>query len=233
MHGPCSPPSGESPHGAEFVAPASDRVPALIDDLIDFSTCDDISSLVQVAVAHAQFETIHPFTDGNGRTGRALAQSMLRRRGVTRNVAVPVSAGLLGNVTRYYDALTSYRAGDPGPIVRAFSVASERAVSNARELVSEIDDVRASWNTRVTARSNSGVWPLLDLAARRPVLDAATVGRELGISPTNAYPLLHTLTEQGILQRKSVHNSGPFWRSDEILGAIDRFAARAVRRHGG
>src|SRR3990170_360123 len=90
--------SATSPVGATFVPPDEDRVPTLIRDLVDFTHREDVPALIQVAVAHAQFETIHPFTDGNGRTGRALAQSMLRHRGVTRNVAVPVSAGLLSNV---------------------------------------------------------------------------------------------------------------------------------------
>jgi Fic family protein len=224
--------SGESPHGATFVAPAMDRVPNLIEDLVRFSTRDDIPALVQVAIAHAQFETIHPFSDGNGRTGRALAQSMLRRRGVTRNVAVPVSAGLLGNIPKYHDALTAFREGDVAPIVRAFSEASERAVVNARRLVTDIDNIRNSWTSTVRARSDSGVWPLLDLVARRPVLDAVTIGRELGISNTNAYPLLKTLSEQGILRKKSEHESGVFWRNDEVLNAIDQFAARAGRRFG-
>ncbi|WP_442928114.1 Fic family protein [Microbacterium sp. CCNWLW41] len=56
-------------------------MPALIEDLTAFARRTDVSPLVQTAVAHAQFETIHPFTDGNGRTGRALAQALLRHRG--------------------------------------------------------------------------------------------------------------------------------------------------------
>ena len=224
--------SSENPHGATFVAPSTERVPDLIEDVVRFSIRDDIPALVQVAIAHAQFETIHPFSDGNGRTGRALAQSMLRKRGVTRNVAVPVSAGLLGNIPKYHDALTAFREGNVAPIVCAFSEASERAVVNARQLVKDIDTIRNGWDSQVKARSNSGVWPLLDLIARRPVLDPVIVGKELGISPTNVYPLLHTLTEQGVLQKKAEHGSGVFWRSDEVLGAIDQFAARAGRRSG-
>lgn len=92
-------------------------VPELVDDLVQFANRRDTQALVSTAVAHAQFETIHPFTDGNGRAGRALAQTMLRRRGVTRNVAVPVSAGLLADVDGYHRALTAYREGDVNPIV--------------------------------------------------------------------------------------------------------------------
>ncbi|MFF1875679.1 Fic family protein, partial [Kitasatospora herbaricolor] len=92
----------DSPVGAEFVAPHHERVPGLVEDLALFANREDVPPLISVAIAHAQFETIHPFTDGNGRTGRALSQSMLRHREVTRSVAVPVSAGLLADVEGYH-----------------------------------------------------------------------------------------------------------------------------------
>ena len=219
-----------SPIGAEFVAPHFERVPALVDDVITFSARRDIPALVSTAVAHAQFETIHPFTDGNGRTGRALAQALLRHRGVTRNVAVPVSAGLLADVDGYHRALTSYREGDVSPIVLAFSEASLRAVANSRELVGEIDRIKESWQGRLTARRSSNAWRLLDVIAQRPVIDSATAAAALEVKQPNVYPALQVLTEAGILKSRAEHRAGPFWRSDEILGAIDRFAERAGRR---
>jgi Fic family protein len=222
--------SGESPVGATYVAPAEGRVPDLIDDLVVFAARTDVPSLSQIAVAHAQFETIHPFTDGNGRTGRALAQALLRYRGVTRNVAVPVSAGLLSNVSAYHDALTEYRGGDVSPIIYAFADASLKAIENARRLLKDIDEVVQQWHATVKARSSSNVWPLLDIIARRPVLDAATAARELGVQTPNVYPPLRALVEQGILKSKAEHLAGPFWRSDEILSVIDKFAERAGRR---
>lgn len=224
---------GDSPVGAEFVPPHHERVAPLIDDLAEFAVRWDVPSLTSVAIAHAQFETIHPYTDGNGRTGRALAQSMLRYRGVTRNVAVPVSAGLLADVDGYHAALTAYRAGDPNPIVRAFAAAAFRAVANSRELVSGIDAIRASWNSRLTARRDSSAWRLLDIFTSRPVLDSATAARELGVAQPNVYPPLKALVDAGIVRSKAEHKLGPFWRSEEILDAVDAFAERAGRRRRG
>ncbi|MCW5951888.1 MAG: Fic family protein [Propionibacteriaceae bacterium] len=222
--------SSQSPVGAEYVAPRWERVPELIDDLVAFAHRTDVAPLVLVALAHAQFETIHPFTDGNGRTGRALAQALLRHRAVTRNVAMPVSAGLLADVEGYHQALTAYRAGDPEPIVARFTEASVRAIANARELVADIDAIHAGWRERVRARSDSGVWRILNVVARTPVVNAPLIARELGIRPQNAYPLLRELVDQGVLTAKSEHRLGTLWRSDEILHAIDRFAERAGRR---
>jgi Fic family protein len=220
----------DSPVGAEFVAPHHDRVPGLIEDLALFAADTTNPALVGVAVAHAQFETIHPFSDGNGRTGRALAQSLLRYRGVTRNVAVPVSAGLLADVEGYHQALTDYRAGDMDPIVLAFARASLRAVRNARELVADITVIREDWNGRLDVRRDSNAWRLLDVFTRRPVLNSAAAAVELGVKQPNAYPPLRALVDAGIVKSKVEHQLGPFWRSDEILAAIDAFAARAGRR---
>ena len=222
--------ASDTPVGAEFVAPFHTRVPELIDDVTEFSRRLDIPPLTSVAIAHAQFETIHPFTDGNGRTGRALAQSLLRHRGITRSVAVPVSAGLLADVTGYHRALTAYREGDPAPIVRSFADASFRAVRNARALVAEIDAVRQSWEGQLTARRDSNAWKLLDILTSRPVLDSATAARELGVQQPNVYPPLRALVDAGIVKSKAEHRLGPFWRSDDVLAAIDRFAERAGRR---
>ena len=220
----------DSPIGADFVAPDPELVPALIADLTAFAHRRELPPLTSVAVAHAQFETIHPFSDGNGRTGRALAQAMLRHRGVTRNVAVPVSAGLLADVEGYHHALTEYRSGDVSPIVLAFAHASLRAISNSRRLIAEIDRIRDSWTDRLTVRRSSNAWRLLEVIARRPVLDAATAAEELGVQRPNVYPPLEALVDAGILTAKAEHRLGPFWRSPEILDAIDDFAARAGRR---
>ena len=120
------------PRGAMFVPPHHSRVVAAIDDLLGFAQRNDVPVLPQIALAHPQFETIHPFTDGNGRTGRALLQAMLRRKGLTRNVTVPVSAGLLTDTDFYFAALTAYREGDTAPIVRRVSKAAVGAVFNGR-----------------------------------------------------------------------------------------------------
>lgn len=220
----------DSPRGASYVAPHHPRIPPLIDDLVDFARRSTIRPLLSVALAHAQFETIHPFTDGNGRVGRAFAQSLLRHRGVTRNVAVPVSAGLLADVDGYHRALDAYRRGEIDPILSAFGTASLRAVDNARMLVTEIDSVVDSWRSRLRVRKDSNAWRLLEIIARRPVLDGATAARELGIQAPNVYPPLQSLVDAGILRSKAEHQLGPFWRSDEILAAIDGFAERAGRR---
>ena len=220
----------DSPVGATYVAPHQKHIAELMTDLAEFINDLTVPPLISVAVGHAQFETIHPFSDGNGRVGRALAQSMLRHRGVTRNVAVPVSAGLLSDIEGYHAALSAYRTGEIEPIVHAFSAASLRAVHNARQLVAEIDQIRQSWDQRLSARRHSNAWKLLDVLARRPVLNSVAAAEELGVKQPNVYPPMKALVDAGIVKSKAEHKLGPFWRSDEVLAAVEAFAERAGRR---
>ena len=167
---------------------------------------NDIPVLPQIALAHAQFETIHPFTDGNGRTGRALIQAMLRGKGLTQNVTVPVSAGLLTDTDSYFAALTAYREGDPAPIVGRVAEAAVTAVINGRELVNELRAMRTEWSDRITARSDSAVWQIADLLLRRPVINTALLTEELGIDSKHARRYLEPLSEAGVIIETS---SGP------------------------
>jgi Fic family protein len=221
---------GSTPVGATFVGPRHEAIPGAIGDLVAFVQRRDVPTLAQVAVAHAQFETIHPFTDGNGRTGRALAQAMLRNKGLTRQVTVPVSAGLLADTDAYFAALTSYRAGDAAPIVERFSRATVLAIANGRQLVADLRHIRETWNDVITARSDSAVWRVADLLTRRPVVNAALLAQELGIESTNAHRYLKPLAEAGILIETASGPRNRVWRSPEVLAALDAFAERAGRR---
>lgn len=221
---------GSTPIGAAFVGPPHELVHGAIDDLITFAQRADVPALPQIAVAHAQFETIHPFTDGNGRTGRALVQAVLCNKGLTRQVTVPVSAGLLADTDSYFAALTAYRDGDAAPIIERFSQASVLAIVNGRQLVAEIRGIRESWNDVITARSDSAVWKVADLLTRRPVVNAALLAQELGIESTNAHRYLNPLTEAGILIETTSGPRNRAWRSPEVLAALDAFADRAGQR---
>jgi Fic family protein len=218
------------PRGAEFVAPRHELVVPAIDDLVRFIKRADIPALPQIAIAHAQFETIHPFPDGNGRSGRALIQAMLRKKRLTRQVTVPVSAGLLTNTDSYFDALTSYRTGDTTPIVERLSAASVLAVANGRRLVNDLRSIRAGWESKINARRDSAIHRVADLLLKRPVINAQLLQRELGISTGNARRYVDPLTNAGIIVEFTDRTRNRAWRAPEILGALDAFAERAGRR---
>lgn len=218
------------PHGAAFIPPHQDRVPALMNDLVTFARRTDLPLLSQAAVTHAQFETIHPFAEGNGRTGRALIHAMLRGHGLTRNVTVPVSAGLLTDTSGYFDALTAYRSGDPAPIIEQLANASLEAATTGRQLVRDLREIRHGWGERIRARRGASAWRLVDVVLRQPVVDTPTVARELGVTPQNAQRAIGPLVEAGILHEFTGFSRNRMWQSREVLDALDDFAARAGRR---
>lgn len=221
---------GSTPHSADFVAPHHTRVPAAIDDLCDFLTRDDLPVLVQAAIGHAQFETIHPFPDGNGRTGRALVQALLRNKGLTRLVTVPVSSGLLAAQGEYYAALDAYRNGDIEPIVESFASASRVAVDLGQLLVADLREIREEFTQRLAGlRSDSAARRLADGLFAHPVVDARLA--EDVTASTNVHRHIDVLVKAGVLVgRRDVTSRGMIWRSPDILRALDDHAARVPRR---
>jgi Fic family protein len=220
-----------SPHLADFVPPHHERVAQAMDDLVAFIARLDIPTLAQVAIAHAQFETIHPFPDGNGRTGRAVVQAMLRHAEVTKNITVPVSAGLLHDVDGYYDALDSYRRGDFRPIIAAFARAAGYAVTNGRQLVRDIAGIEAEWEEKMVGlRSDATARRVAMLAIAHPVLNYETVTQELSIAPTTTFRALETLTDRGVLRAANSQRRNRIWLAEPVLNSLDDFAARAGRR---
>jgi Fic family protein len=222
--------SSVGPHQADYVAPHHECLPGLIEDLVSFVARDDLPPLVHAAVAHAQFESIHPFPDGNGRTGRALIHSILRARGLTRSVTVPVSAGLLADTQGYFATLTAYRLGDPFAIIRELCDATERALINGRHLVDDLERARERWDDAIVARRDAAAWRLADLVLRQPVVDTATIVREVGVSANNAPRAVSPLVEAGVLWEFTGFKRNRLWQATEVLTALDAFAQRAGRR---
>ena len=109
--------SSYHPLDADFVPPPPELVPDLVADLLTYLNGATHAPLIQAALVHAQFETIHPFADGNGRVGRALIHTVLTRRGLLAGMILPTSLVLSTLSGKYVEALSRFReAGDPdGP----------------------------------------------------------------------------------------------------------------------
>lgn len=221
---------GSSPHSATFVPPRHGRVTASIDDLCLFVRRTDLPLLPQAAIAHAQFETIHPFNDGNGRTGRALVHAILKNGGATTRTTLPVSAGLLTNTDTYFDALTAYRAGDPNPIVRRFSEASLSAVANGRLLAADLHECYQAWAQQVRARKDAVIWKVLPFLMSHPAITSKVLQGKMGVSQPAADNAIAGLREAGIVEKASGVQRNIVWIANDVIAALDAFAARARRR---
>ncbi|WP_082802907.1 Fic family protein [Microbacterium sp. CH1] len=218
------------PRFATFVAPHHDRIPGAIADLVSFIDREDVSVLVQVAVAHAQFETIHPFVDGNGRTGRALAQSILRNKKLVGSTAVPISAGLLVDTERYFAALGAFRDGDAGPIVREFAMASRIAAKTGTWLVDGlVEQLDESRQEMKGIRADAAAWKVLPYLVGQPAVNTKYLMAELGLGEMAALRALDALTERGVLTETSGKSRNRVWQHRGIFGVLDAYAAE-IRR---
>lgn len=219
-----------TPHAASFVPPHADRVRPAMADLIRFCHRTDMPVLVHAAIAHAQFETIHPFADGNGRTGRALVHALLKRGRATTRLTVPVSAGLLVDTESYFDALTAYREGDAAPIVERFSQAAFAAVSNGRRLDSDLADIYAEWEHAISARRDAAVWRVLPLLVSQPAVTIRFIQDSAAVSQPAAQNAVDQLVTARVLAPASENRRNRVWVANEVIAALDGFAARAGRR---
>ncbi|WP_283171308.1 Fic family protein [Curtanaerobium respiraculi] len=220
-----------SPHGARFVPPAAHRIPVLMADWRAFVLREDIDPLAKAAVAHAQFETIHPFTDGNGRCGRTLIHKMLRRDGILETATLPVSAGLLHHADAYMTALDAYHEGDCESIITQVANAAEIALALGSATRSEIDNLIGEWEEAISERKNSAIRRLPELVVEQPVVDTAYVARKLSITPRSATTLIARACELGILRKIGAAKRGAFYQAPEIIAILDRISSReAIRR---
>src|SRR5699024_256656 len=223
--------SALSPHGASFVAPHPSRVAPLMRDLEEFIRRKDMPPLVHAALVHAQFETVHPFADGNGRTGRVLVHSMLRRSLPIISTTVPVSAGLLGDTRSYFGALDAYREGDTTRIITELAMGARQAAANGRELAQEVTGIREGWMGTIKGRSDSAAWRLADHLFTQPVVNAAYVARALGVSDRGGRNAIGKLVDAGILRQTVLgRRRNVVWQSDAVVAAMDAFARHAFRR---
>lgn len=222
--------TGSSPRGAVHVAPEAVDVPPAMDDLIRFIERDDLPVLLHAALAHAQFETIHPFTDGNGRTGRALVHAMLRGKRLLRHTTAPVSAGLLTDLEGYVSALTTFRSGDARPVIEQFALAARYAAQTGRGLVDDLSQVMdESRGLLAGLRPQATAWKVLPLLIAQPIVNSAYIREELGVSAMTAQRTLDQLTAAGVLRETTGFTRNRVWQHRGILRVLDAYA-QTVRR---
>lgn len=223
--------SSFSPHGALYVPPRYERVAAHLDDLVSFAARDDIPPITKAAIFHAQFETIHPFVDGNGRTGRALLHKILRDEGVLSQVTLPLSAGLLHDVDAYMAAIAAYQQGNPVAIVERLISALELAIVVGGLTAAKMDSVIEEWKAMITERRGSSIHRLPGVLVEQPVVSIAYLAKRLGITPRASLSLVERACEYGILRPLGNRRRGEFFQSDEIVAVLEEISdIQGIRR---
>lgn len=216
--------SASSPRNAEFIPPPHEFVGELLDDLCAFCNRNDLPAAIQAAIAHVQFETIHPFFDGNGRVGRALILIVLRRRGLAKNYLPPVSLALAGEADRYVAGLTSWRIGDEDDWYIVFIDALFRAALGARRFATEVSELQERWFREAgNPRKGSGAKRLIELLPSQPIIDVKTAAQLLGGSGERARLAVNRLEQSGVLRRTTVGRGARAWECVGLFDLLDHF----------
>ena len=221
-----------NPIGAAYVPPPPEYVRPLLNDLCAFATRTDLAPIVQAGIAHAQFETIHPFADGNGRVGRALIYAILRRRGEIPNYVPPISLILAAEPKAYIGGLTAYRDGEVSLWCARFAHATVRAAEAAERLADLIEERQSVWlDVLGQPRKDAAVRQLVSVLPAQPVIDVAVAQKLTGKSHVAIGRALQQLEDAGILGRLNERKWGRVWECDQLLSLVDSFE-RSMRTPG-
>jgi Fic family protein len=216
--------AASSPRNAEFIPPPPGLVRELVDDLCEFCNRVDLPAAIQAAIAHVQFETIHPFVDGNGRVGRALILAVLRRRGVAQSYLPPVSLVLAGNADRYVAGLTSWRVGEEEDWYSVFTDALFRGADGAREFGTQVANLQRRWMKRAAdPRKGSGPRRLIELLPSQPIVDVRTASQLLGGTEERARLAILRLEKAGVLRQATIGRRNRAWECVGLFDLLDRF----------
>lgn len=223
--------SDYNPCSADYVPPPHEFVADLMDDLCAFCNTDDLPAVAQAAIVHAQFETIHPFVDGNGRTGRAIIHLVLRRRGLALHVLPPVSLVLATLARDYVGGLTASRyvgpSNSPGAStgvnswIETFAGACLRSVARATAFESRAASLEEQWRERVgRVRANSATDLLLHRLPGVPVLTAESAAALLGRTFKPANEAIQRLVQAGIVRQITIGRRNRAYEAPEIIEAF-------------
>lgn len=218
---------GVTPRLARHVPPPPELVPALMDDLFAFLHRDDLHPLAQAAIGHAQFESIHPFTDGNGRIGRALVGAVLRRRGLTRVLTLPIATALVAEQDRYFWHLERYRDGRVDGWVRDLAIAVGTVCDEAT--LTALLLAEASDGLDPTVRSVIGGDPVLTEERLADGLRAVGLHDDAAVDT-----VAEDLCRRGVLRAVTERRRNRAWvvveMVDELAAFGDRVRAAVLQR---
>ena len=219
--------SDYSPRNAMYVPPPPETVDGYLADLLAFANRGDVPVLAQAAIAHAQFESIHPFTDGNGRIGRAIINTVLRRRKATTRVVVPLASALVAHRDRYFDLLGEYRDGNVAPIQASFAEATRISARESRQTALRLTQIPSEWRDLTgPVRRNSAAWKLIALLPRNPIITIDEAAAVLDSPQSSVYTAFERLKDAGVIRPLTARKRNQVWGASAILDELNDLGQR-------
>lgn len=196
---------GATINDAFFVPPSAERVPELLSDLEKFwhDETQSIPHLIRIGLSHYQFETIHPYLDGNGRIGRLLISLYLVDKGLLKKPVLYLSDFFERNRSSYYDALTLVRTqNDIGHWLRFFLVGVQQTALNSKRTFEQIISLRAETEQlaiQMGKRAKKAI-QLINHLYSQPIMTPRSIADALRITPQSANSLANAFEEAGIFR---------------------------------
>ena len=230
---------GTNPTNAEYVGPPHGEVAALLEDLAAFvNTRRDLSPVVVAAIAHAQYESIHPHHDGNGRIGRCLVHTLLRRE-TASSVLPPMSIAFARPQARYVEGLNAFRSDDLDGWLTVFATAVSFAAYATIGLANEVGQLQQPWLGQLTeARVQSGLRPpradaavlaALEAVPDMPAFQARDLAQRLDRSWRAAQDAIEELVSVGIVLQLSAGKGNRLYEVPQIFALLDGFEHQPER----
>ncbi|MYG94011.1 MAG: Fic family protein [Acidimicrobiia bacterium] len=221
---------GMTPVRAVYVPPPPESVPWLMEDLVWFCNNSEMAPVFAAALAHWQFETVHPFADGNGRTGRALIHYVLARRGMVGKPTVPISAILVQDKARYISSLdTARHLGPPNSPERLdgiarwakhFAESLVHACDYGERLKAATSAVRQSWS-QALPNPTPAQMRLMEMLGSTPVINAKIAATGIGADEQTARRAIARLVEAGILEQRGDARRNRIFQAPAVLQCVD------------
>ena len=218
---------GSSPIDAALVTAPPEYLGDLMNDLAMFINDTSIDPITQAAIAHAQFETIHPYGDGNGRVGRVLISWMLARR-LDLRVAPPVSVHVSRDRGGYLSGFVIFQKGLVDPWVRWFADTVARAATSLNEVSLSVLSLLTHWESQLAhLRSDSVARKILTLFPEHYVVTSDDVVKSTGVSDRAARSALAELGRIGICEELLINRNGvgrpqKLWIAPELAATLPR-----------
>jgi Fic family protein len=214
----------DSPDTASYVPPLPDDIPGLIADWEDFvNTPGDHPTLIRCGLMHYQFETIHPFLDGNGRIGRLLINLLLLEEGRLETPLLYLSGFLEQHRREYYERLQYVRErGEMQEWLQFFLTAVRRSADDAVERAERLVAVREQYLATASA-SRSNLHALVELLFTNPFVTVARLQRKTGLTPQGARNIIKSAADHGWLEQLETRGRGGrvSWVAADLLAIID------------
>ncbi len=228
---------GEFRHSQNWIGPANCSlkdaryIPPNVEDMQDamsdlekyINENTDYDPLIRVALIHYQFETIHPFLDGNGRIGRLLILLYLMEQGLLAKPVIYISYFLKKNQIEYYDRISEVRrTGNFEQWIRFFLEAVSKAASDSLKSISRLSELHDKNIKKLpkTTRSKDNLRAVFDYIEQYPIIDIKRTAKELEISYNTAATAVKKLVELGILQETTNAARNRVFAYEEYLGIL-------------